>query len=1030
MIRPQNLPAPRCLEFQVTYIDYYGYDRPVIRHYGTTADGRSVCLHIHGFHPFFYIRCPTGISENALRILQKKFNRQLNRLDPPRFSKDDATYVDRLEVVRARSIKGYRADQSLFLRIVLFKPRHVALLRDQLREETFESDYPFVLRYMTSRKAYATSWVTAPEAKDRYRRQSTCQLEYDCKYDTLEYHEPVDTWKRNAPLLTLSLDIECAAHRSFPTPERDPVIQIAVYVQRLGDPSPCYGVVLCLHKTAVVTDVDAKTISFGIEHDLLVQFARIVQSISPDVLTGYNTSGFDIPYLVKRSKILGIEEKDFVLGRLRDKFPRLREQTFTSKAYGTSEQETAYIPGVVQFDLLPYIKRNFKYRSYSLNAVASNILDERKEDVPYGAITSLWKGTAATRSRLAKYCLKDALLPLRIIEKQMLLVNQIEMSRVCWVPLEYLFTKGQTVKVRAQIQLAVMSSVGYTYRYLIPYNERDKSGGDISAGDLLNRNEKYKGATVLEPQTGYYGRDKPVTTLDFASLYPSIMIAHNLCYSTQITEEQAANMNPDDYERTPAGHLFVRKHVRKGILPTVLENLLTNRKAAKRRKAQADTNYEATIWDATQGALKTSANSVYGFTGATKPGIPISESVTAYGREMIELSKKVVEEHITGSKVIYGDTDSIMVLFGVGLSVAKCMEMGAIAADLVNKHFVSPISLLFEKVMMPFLLLSKKRYISLFWLKPDKYDHLDFKGVEVKRRDCCMLVNRTLGTCAEIVMLPAESDSETDQQKWRRAIEYVRTQVRALYTGDYDMADLVISKNFSRPADQYKSKQTHIELMKRMKQRDPLTAPRVGERIPYVMIGGVKNMRACDKSEDPIYALQHRLPIDINYYIEQQLLKPLTRFFTPYFAELHRRDIDAHAGTDKKKRKERAQKYVVEALFSGEHTRRRVHTTANVGIAGFFKPLWRCPGCREPSSTTDFTLCKKCEPHRKSIRKKLDIHYDASKQKHDEIWKICYDCQDGDIESAERCIARDCDNFFPRHRAEVLLQDAKHKLDW
>jgi DNA polymerase delta subunit 1 len=136
-----------------------------------------------------------------------------------------------------------------------------------------------------------------------------------------------------------------------------------------------------------------------------------------------------------------------------------------------------------------------------------------------------------------------------------------------------------------------------------------------------------------------------------------------------------------------------------------------------------------------------SANSVYGFTGATigkLPCLPISSSTTSYGRQMIEKTKELVERRYTkangyehDARVIYGDTDSVMVLFGPK-EIGRCMEMGKEAAEFVSTEFINPIKLEFEKVYYPYLLISKKRYAGLYWTNPEKYDKMDAKGIEVQ----------------------------------------------------------------------------------------------------------------------------------------------------------------------------------------------------------------------------------------------------------------------------------------------------------
>lgn len=218
--------------------------------------------------------------------------------------------------------------------------------------------------------------------------------------------------------------------------------------------------------------------------------------------------------------------------------------------------------------------------------------------------------------------------------------------------------------------------------------------------------EQYEGATVIEPIRGYY--DVPIATLDFASLYPSIMQAHNLCYTTMLKPNQIGTMNADDFIRTPSNNYFVKSSVRKGILPVILEDLLTARKQAKNDLKNEKDPFRRKVLDGRQLALKISANSVYGFTGAQVGKLPcleISQSVTAFGRMMIEQTKNEVEKKFCqsngykhDSKVIYGDTDSVMVRFGVA-SVAEAMELGREAAGFVSAKFVSPIKLEFEKVI-------------------------------------------------------------------------------------------------------------------------------------------------------------------------------------------------------------------------------------------------------------------------------------------------------------------------------------------
>ena len=179
----------------------------------------------------------------------------------------------------------------------------------------------------------------------------------------------------------------------------------------------------------------------------------------------------------------------------------------------------------------------------------------------------------------------------------MCLFNLTEMARVTGVPLIFLFTRGQQIKVASQLYRKAKNE-----NLLIPVLPKEGNG------------EKYEGAVVMEPTCGFY--KDPIATLDFASLYPSIMMAHNLCYSTLVRTRDRKLYKEEDITLTPNGDTFVKPSVKKGILPLILEELLGARKRAKLELAKATDPFERAVLDGRQLALKISANSVYGFTGA------------------------------------------------------------------------------------------------------------------------------------------------------------------------------------------------------------------------------------------------------------------------------------------------------------------------------------------------------------------------------------------------------------------------------
>lgn len=592
------------------------------------------------------------------------------------------------------------------------------------------------------------SWVEAAPTKYKMipprDRHSNCQIEAFIHYQDLIAHPNDGEWAKMAPLRILSFDIECAGRKGvFPEANQDPVIQIANVVTRYGDSKPFVRNVFSLDTCSLI--VNTQIFEFDAEEKMLMAWRDFLEKVDPDVIIGYNIANFDFPYLLDRAKHLKCTKFPYWT-RLRSIQSQAKETNFSSKQMGNRDTKATNTNGRLQLDLLQLIQRDHQLRSYTLNSVCAHFLGEQKEDVHHTMITELFNGTPESRRRLAVYCLKDAFLPQRLMDKLMCLVNYTEMARVTGVPFNYLLARGQQVKFISQLFRKALEQ-----QLVIPNLKTDAS------------EEQYEGATVIEPSRGYY--DVPVATLDFASLYPSIIQAHNLCYTTLLNKTAVEKMNlvkDEDYIVTPNNDMFCKAKIRKGLLTQILEELLGARKRAKKELAIETDAFKKAVLNGRQLALKISANSVYGITGATVGKLPclaIASSTTSYGRQMIERTKSEVEEKYTiangythDAQVIYGDTDSVMVKFGPK-ELKKAMELGEEAAKFVSSKFIAPIRLEFEKVYFPYLLINKKRYAGLYWTTPEKYDKMDSKGIETVRRDNCRLVQNVIETILRKILI-------------------------------------------------------------------------------------------------------------------------------------------------------------------------------------------------------------------------------------------------------------------------------------
>ena len=969
---------------------------PTLRLFGVTDNGNSIMCHITGFLPYLYVPAPNGFKQTHMRSFMAALENTVGV---------GGCLSAETKLVMRESIYGFQGNQkSPFIKLVLTDSKYLPKVRGAFERGdfsfqgmfpgqimTFESTMAYELRFMIDTELFGMSWVELAAGGytivPEHSRVSNCQLEIKANWKNMKAHEPVGEWAKMAKLRVLSFDIECAGRKGiFPEAEIDPVIQIANAVTRYGDPKPFVRNVFTIDTCAPIVGCQVFEHSDG--RSLLSAWAKFVRDVDPDVIIGYNTANFDLPYLLDRAKVLKCSDFPY-LGRLTRTPSVAKDTSFSSKAYGTRESKSINIEGRLQLDMLQVMQRDYKLRSYTLNSVSAHFLQDQKEDIHHSIITDLQNGNAESRRRLAVYCLKDAMLPQRLMDRLMTFVNYTEMARVTGVPFNYLLSRGQQIKVISQLFRKSRS------QQLVVPNIKSE-GGD---------GEMYEGATVIEPERGYY--DVPIATLDFSSLYPSIMQAHNLCYTTLLSpamiEKQNFRINVD-YVQTPNGDCFIKSHHREGLLPTIFTDLLGARKRAKADLKKETDPFKRGVLDGRQLALKISANSVYGFTGATNGKLPclaISSSTTAYGREMIEKTKAEVEEKYTiangythDAKVIYGDTDSVMVKFGPQ-DVQAVMDLGNEAADYVSEKFIKPIKLEFEKVYFPYLLINKKRYAGLYWTRPEKYDKMDSKGIETVRRDNCRLVSNLIDTALRKMLIDRDPEAAT---------QYVKKTISDLLQNKVDLSNLVITKALSK-AD-YQNKQPHVELAERMRKRDAGSAPALGDRVAYVIIKGSKSDKLFDKTEDPLYVLENNLPIDARYYLDNQLAKPLLRIFEPIMGDK------------------------ANQLLTGDHTRTiSVASPTLGGLMKFAVKTVTCLGCKSPipKNARNSPVCKNCVERAPELWMKHVNIMSSLETKFARLWTQCQRCQ-GSLHQDVICTSKDCPIFYMRKKAGKDMSEVSGEI--
>lgn len=608
----------------------------IISIFGRTEDGKSVCVST-SFKPYFFVKLAKNMNESGVKILFDK----IQKVCPA---------VQSYSITKSKDLWGFQNNEtSLFMKLDFATLADMKMcdskLRYPLKDETFpvkvyESNIEPMLRLMHRSGIQSTGWIDTG---------STCVRGYNAKTNIDLF---CNDWKQLrpvarddiAPFIIASFDIETnSSTGKFPDAdiEDDACFQIAFTLKKQGTTELYDKTCLCYKKTS--PREDCTIVSYDTEKELLMGFSEYVNKHDIDVITGWNIFGFDLEYIFKRAIITGCPEEFFRLGKLKEQECTMVYKKLSSSALGDNTLKLMPMSGRFIFDLFHEVKREKKLDSYSLNFVSKTYLGDQKIDMsPKEMFKRFREEDPDKLSEVAEYCVKDTALPHQLMDKLFTFTNLIEMAKATWVPLCYLAERGQQIKVFSQL-----SRKARELGFMVP---------TIRYGKL--QSDPYEGATVLSAQTGAYYT--PITALDFEGLYPSIMVAHNLCYSTLVMDLRYENVPGVTYESfTIGGRTYKFAQNVPSLLPAILVELKAFRKKAKKDMAEATTPAMKKVYDGKQLAFKVSMNSVYGFTGAGKgilPCVPIASTVTFKGRSMIEETKNYVEANFPGAKVRYGDS--------------------------------------------------------------------------------------------------------------------------------------------------------------------------------------------------------------------------------------------------------------------------------------------------------------------------------------------------------------------------------------
>lgn len=580
--------------------------------------------------------------------------------------------------------------------------------------------------------------------------------------------------------------------------------------------------------------------------------------------------------------------------------------------------------------------------------------NQAKDDVPPERIFELQRGSDSDRAELARYCIKDVQLTVDLMSKILILENNVAFANICGVPLSWISDRGQGAKIHAFIA-ATCRKDGYLMPRLYPYNPLEnktvmeskripETQGELHA-------EAVMGAFVLEPKAGIYDQDT-VAVVDYTSLYPSSMIAcamshealayrpsdipvpdgsnrarlekdglfkvFDVEYDGRVyTGVDTTSSNPKSIDPVSVGRRVARficpvnkgGGLQLGVLPRVLNHLLSERKATKKQMkaaAKAGDMFLASVLDGRQRALKVTANSIYGQTGSRVSKIrctAIAAATTAEGRNMLLHARDFVSRHYTPGRplqlpsmglevyraeTIYGDTDSLFIEFHVRKSGSQGPrvrgELGLRAAILAGEDVEkvsasepwlrSPHCLEYEKAYFPFIIVSKKKYVGMKYAAGKTTPALSSMGIVLKRRDNPPILKRIYGDIIDGLMKGRD---------FGVIVQCLSRQIRELLEreksrGLCDIDDLVVTK---RLRDGYKNPRqiAHKVLADRIAVRDPGNAPRSNDRVPYVFIKNPLARLQGERIETPGYIRKNspRVRVDYEHYVKNVIMKPVSQ---------------------------------------------------------------------------------------------------------------------------------------------------------
>jgi DNA polymerase elongation subunit (family B) len=747
------------------------------------------------------------------------------------------------------------------------------------------------------------------------------------------------------------------------------------------------------------------------ELDLMVRLVEIVRTNDPDVLTGYEVHGGSWGYLIERART----KYEY---NLCDEFSRMKTESHgrfgrENDRWGFNTTSTIRVTGRHMINIWRAMRGELNLLQYTMENVVWHLLHRRIPHYSWRTLTA-WYTSRRTGDlvKLVQYYSIRARLDLEILEANDIVARTSEQARLLGVDFFSVFSRGSQFKVES-----IMFRIAKPENLLLVSPSRRQVGGQNALECL---------PLVMEPQSAFY--TSPLLVLDFQSLYPSVMIAYNYCYSTflgRITDWRGMNkMGFTRYERqkgmlgllqehiniAPNGMMYVKPEIRKSLLAKMLTEILETRIMVKSgMKRDKDDRTLQQLLNNRQLALKLLANVTYGYTSASFSGrMPCSEiadSIVQTGRETLE--RAIAYIHTVerwGAEVVYGDTDSLFVYLR-GRTRAQAFEIGNEIAKAITDMNPRPIKLKFEKVYHPCVLLAKKRYVGYKYESPDQVKpEFDAKGIETVRRD---------GTPAEQKIEEKLLRMLFETADLSRIKRFFQVQCGKIMRGNVSIQDFCFAREVRLGTYSDKGAPPAGALISTRKMlADARAEPQYGERVPYVVITGAPGARLIDRCVSPEDLLENpHWRLDADYYISKNLIPPLERIFNL---------VGAHVrGWYDEMPKVRRIHHVVPQIGADGTVKKRVTLES-------YLQSTHCTVCTrrfKPQGSNQ--LCRRCRRNVPRSLTKLQERVQVEERRYEEDLSICRSCSGlGPLEEV-KCDSKDCPVFWKRTRQLGKLRREK-----